>query len=177
MEARFDYVKAAPGVPRALVAVEEYLHTCGLEESLLNLVRLRASQINGSAVCIEMQWDDHSFVLAVQWKELRAFGESELRLYGLEAWRKSPYGSYYSERERAALAWTEAVTLVATTHVPDSVYDEVRPYFSEKELSDLTLAIASMNAWNRLSIASRREAEIVQSAGTQESDPQQQRRA
>jgi AhpD family alkylhydroperoxidase len=143
MEARFDYAKAAPGVYRALAGVEEYLYTSGLEESLLHLVRLRASQINGCAFCIDMHW-----------KDLRALGESEQRLYGLEAWRESPY---YTERERAALEWTEAVTLVATTHVPDSVYDEVRGYFSFTELSNLTLALAAINAWNRLSIAARVE--------------------
>jgi AhpD family alkylhydroperoxidase len=143
MEARFDYAKAAPGVIRALSGVEQYLHSCGLEESLLNLVRLRASQINGCAFCLDMHW-----------KDLRASGESEQRLYGLDAWRESPY---YSERERAALAWTEAVTLVAATHVPDSVYEEVRPYFNFTELSNLTLAIGMINAWNRLAIANRAE--------------------
>jgi AhpD family alkylhydroperoxidase len=143
MEARFDYAKAAPGVVRALSGVEQYLRTCGLDESLLNLVRLRASQINGCAFCIDMHW-----------KDLRAAGETEQRLYGLDAWRESPY---YSEQERAALAWTEAVTLVAATHVPDSVYEEVRSYFNFTELSNLTLAIAAINAWNRLAIATRVE--------------------
>jgi len=172
MEARFDYVKAAPGVARALVGVEEYLHTCGLEESLLTLVRLRASQINGCAVCIDIDWDDDAFSVVTQWKELHAFGESEMRFRGLGAWRKSPYWSCFSERERAALAWTEAVTMVASTQVSDSVYDQVRPYFNDKELSDLTLAIAATNAWNRLSVASRREASLVPAA-----EPQEQRRA
>jgi AhpD family alkylhydroperoxidase len=144
MEARFDFAKAAPGVPRALAVVEQYLRTCGMEASLLDLVRLRASQINGCAFCIDMHW-----------KDLRALGESEQRLYGLDARSQSPY---YTERERAALAWTEAVTLVASTHIPDSVYEEARAYFDFKELSDLTLAIAAINAWNRLSIATRREA-------------------
>lgn len=143
MEARFDYAKAAPGVLRALYGLEQYLRSCGLEESLLNLVRLRGSQINGCAFCIDMHW-----------KDLRASGESEQRLYGLDAWRESPY---YSERERAALAWTEALTLVAATHVPDSVYEEVRPYFNFTELSNLTLAVAAINAWNRLAIATRAE--------------------
>jgi AhpD family alkylhydroperoxidase len=143
MEARFDYAKAAPGVYRALAGVGQYLETCGLDEALLQLVWLRASQINGCAFCIDMHW-----------KDLRALGETEQRLYGLDAWRESPY---YSERERAALAWTEAVTLVAATHVPDSVYEEVRPHFSFTELSNLTLAIAAINAWNRLAIATRAE--------------------
>jgi AhpD family alkylhydroperoxidase len=158
MEARFDFAKAAPGVPRALAGVEQYLRTCDLEEPLLDLVRLRASQINGCAYCID-----------VHWKDLRAIGESEQRLCGLDAWRESPY---YSERERAALAWTEAVTLVASSHVPDSVYEEVRAFFTFKELSDLTLAIASINAWNRLAIATRREA-----GGYQPAIPREQRLA
>ena len=143
MEARFDFSKAAPGVYRALAGVEQYLHTCGLDENLLNFVRLRASQINGCAFCIDMHW-----------KDLRAQGETEQRLYGLDAWRESPY---YSERERAALQWTEAVTLVAATHVPDSVYEEVRPYFSFTELANLTLAVAAINAWNRMAISTRAE--------------------
>jgi AhpD family alkylhydroperoxidase len=143
MEERFDYVKAAPGAYRAMAGIEQYLHNCGLEESLLNLIRLRASQINGCAFCIDMHW-----------KDLRAQGETEQRLYGLDAWRESPW---YTDRERAALAWTEAVTLVASSHVPESIYDEVRPHFNERELSDLTLAVAAINAWNRLSIATRKE--------------------
>jgi AhpD family alkylhydroperoxidase len=154
MEARFDYAKAAPGVSRALAEVERYLYTCSVEEPLLNLVRLRASQINGCAYCID-----------VYWKEGRTRGEREQRMYGLDAWRESPY---YSERERAALAWTEAVTLIADAHVPDSVYEEVRPHFSFRELSDLTLAIGVTNAWNRLSIATRKEAGTYLSAGIQE---------
>ena len=144
MEARFDYAKAAPGISRALAEVERYVYTCGLEESLLNLVRLRASQINGCSYCID-----------VYWKEARFDGETEQRLYGLNAWREAPY---YTERERAALAWAEAITLVASDHVPDSVYEEVRPFFDFTELSDLTLAIGLTNTWNRLSIATRREA-------------------
>jgi len=172
MEVRFDYAKAAPGVPRALGGVEQYLHSCGLEESLLKLVRLRVSQINGCAVCVDLHWDENAFSVATQWKELRALGESELRFRGLDSWRRSPYSSNFSERERAALAWTEAVTLVANTNVPDIVYDEVRPYFSAKELSDLTLAIATANAWDRLSMASRREASLYPAA-----EPREQRRA
>jgi alkylhydroperoxidase family enzyme len=171
MEARYDYVKSAPGVPQALIGVEEYLHTCGLEESLLNLVRLRASQINGCEVGIELQWDENDFSVVAQWKKLRALCESELRLRGLESWRTSPYCSNYSERERASLAWTEAVTLVANAPIPDSLYDEVRLHFSDKEMSDLTLAIANANAWNRLSIASLREASLYRTG-----EPQEQRR-
>jgi AhpD family alkylhydroperoxidase len=150
MEERFDFVKAAPGAHRAMAGFEHYLRTCGLEEKLVSLISLRASQINGCAFCLDMYW-----------KDLRALGESEQRLYGLDAWRESPY---YSDRERAALAWTEAVTLIANTHVPESVYDEVRPFFNERELSDLTLAIVAINAWNRISIATRREPGTYQPA-------------
>jgi AhpD family alkylhydroperoxidase len=141
MEARFDIGKVAPGVYHTMLGLEKYLHQCGLEESLLHLIKLRTSQINGCAYCLDMHW-----------KDLRAIGEGEQRLYSLDAWEESPY---YSDRERAALAWTEAVTRVADTHVPDSVYQEARKQFSDKELADLTLAIATINAWNRLSIASR----------------------
>lgn len=141
MEVRFNYVKAAPGVYEAMQGLEKYLRQCGLEESLLHLIKLRASQINGCAYCLDMHW-----------KDLIASGENEQRLYLLDAWRESPY---YSDRERSALAWTEAVTLITQGHVPDAVYDEARSHFNAKELSDLTLAVAAINAWNRLSIASR----------------------
>jgi AhpD family alkylhydroperoxidase len=121
-------------------SLDQYLGNCGLDATLLHLVRLRASQINGCAYCLDMHW-----------KDLRALGENEQRLYSLDAWRESPY---YTDRERAALAWIEAVTLI-DDHVPDSVYDEARAVLSEKELCDLTLAAAAINAWNRLSIAAR----------------------
>ena len=143
MEPRFNGYKAAPGAYKAMIGLEEYLHRSGLEEGLLHLIKLRASQINGCAYCLDMHW-----------KDLRAIGETEQRLYSLDAWRECPW---YSERERAALAWTEAVTLVANGHVPDGVYQQVKPHFTEKELADLTLAIATINSWNRLSIASRTE--------------------
>lgn len=136
-------LNASPGVYHAMLGLETYLHQSGLETPLLHLIKLRASQINGCAYCIDMHW-----------KDLRAIGENEQRLYGLDAWEESPY---YSDRERAALAWTEAVTLVAEGHVPDEVYEEVKPHFTEKELADLTLAIATINAWNRLAISSRTE--------------------
>jgi AhpD family alkylhydroperoxidase len=141
MQARFEYAKAAPGAYKAMLGLEQYLHQSGLEESLLHLIKLRASQVNGCAYCLDMHW-----------KDLRAIGETEQRLYSLDAWRECPY---YTARERAALAWTEAVTLVAHGHVPDSVYAEVRPQFNDRELSDLTFAVATINAWNRLSIAAR----------------------
>lgn len=143
MEQRIDALKVAPDGYRALVGVETYLSHCGLEATLLDLMKLRASQINGCAYCIDMHW-----------KDLRAMGESEQRLYGLDAWRESPY---YTDRERAALEWTETVTRVADTHVRDDVYEAVRPHFSEKELVDLTLAVATINAWNRLAISIRQE--------------------
>jgi AhpD family alkylhydroperoxidase len=114
----------------------------GLEESLLNLVDLRASQINGCAYCLDM----HT-------KDARAAGESEQRLSLLPAWREAR--SFYSEREQAALEWTEAVTLVAEDHVPDDIYERVRPHFTDEELANLTLAIATINSWNRLNVAFR----------------------
>jgi AhpD family alkylhydroperoxidase len=141
MKARLNYAKAAPGVYTAMEGLERYLQDCGLEKTLIMLVKLRASQINGCAYCLDMHW-----------KDLRAAGETEQRLYSLDAWRECPY---YTDRERAALAWTEAVTLIAEGHASDQVYEEARPHFSEKELSDLTLAVAAINAWNRLSIAAR----------------------
>lgn len=140
MQPRID-VTVAPGVLKAMLGLEAYLHQSGLEDSLLNFLRLRVSQINGCAYCIDMHW-----------KDLRAIGESEQRLYGLDAWRESPY---YTDRERAVLAWAEAVTRVAETHVPDEVFENLRRHFSEKQIADLTLAVASINSWNRLNIALR----------------------
>ncbi len=142
MEPRIDHGKVAPGVARALLQLEAYInnHT-GLDPNLLDLVRLRASQINGCAYCIDM----HS-------KDLRARGESEQRLYLLSAWREAPF---YTDREQAALEWTEAVTLVAVDHVPDDIYHRVRQQFSEIELVNLTGAIIAINAWNRLGVAFR----------------------
>ena len=151
MKPRINYAKAAPGVYEAMDALDQYLSRCGLEPALLYLVQLRASQINGCAYCLDMHW-----------KDLRAAGENEQRLYSLPAWRETPY---YTDRERAALAWAEVVTLVADGRVPQREYEDVRPYFSEKELSDLTLAIASINAWNRLSIAARLTPGTYQPAG------------
>lgn len=138
MEPRIDFGKVAPAAYRSLAGLEVYLHGCGLEIPLLHMVKLRASQINGCAFCIDMHW-----------KDARAVGESEQRLYGLDAWRESPY---YTSRERAAFAWTEAVTLISQTHAPDDVFEELAAHFSEKEIVDLTWAIAAINAWNRMSI-------------------------
>lgn len=143
MPIRLDYTKASPGTIRSLFGLEVYLHGCGLEHGLLHLVKLRASQVNGCAYCIDM----HS-------KDARAAGETEQRLYLLDAWREAPF---YTDRERAALGWTEAVTKVTEGHVPDAAFDEVRAQFNDKELADLTMAIASINAWNRMAISFRAE--------------------
>ena len=141
MEPRIDYVKSARGAYHAMLGIEHYLQQCGLEESLQNLIKLSVSQINGCAYCIDMHW-----------KDLRASGEGEQRLYGLDAWEESPY---YTERERAALTWAESVTNVQEGHVPDGVFEHVKEFFNDKELADLTLAVTAINSWNRLSIAAR----------------------
>ena len=141
MEARMDFRKATPQGAKAMSELHAHVHRCGLEPALLELIKLRASQINGCAHCIDM----HT-------KELRAAGESEQRLYLLNAWEESPF---YSARERAALAWTEAVTLITDGHVPDEVYAQARAQFSEQELADLTLAVIAINGANRLNIAFR----------------------
>ena len=141
MKARLDYNNAAPGAVRALMGMETYLAGCGLGKPLLDLVKLRASQMNGCAFCIDMHWRDS-----------RKGGDDEQRLYLLEAWRESPG---YTDRERAALAWTEAVTQLSEGHVSEDVFAVVRPHYSDKELADLTLAIAAINAWNRMSISVR----------------------
>lgn len=143
MEHRLNPFKASPKGYQAMAALEHFVASCGLERPLLELVKMRASQINGCAYCLDM----HS-------KDARALGESEQRLYLLNAWRETPF---YTERERAALEWTEAVTLVAENHVSDEVYRAVARHFSEEELANLTLAIATINSWNRLSISFRIE--------------------
>ena len=136
-----DFRKASPQGAKAMSGLHAFVHRCGLDHTLLELVKLRASQINGCAHCIDM----HT-------KELRAAGESEQRLYLLNAWEESPF---YSERERAALAWTEAVTLITEGHVPDEVYEQARAQFCEEELANLTLAMIAINGANRLNIAFR----------------------
>src|SRR5438445_13615007 len=141
MKSRYDYTQAAPGAYKAMLGLEQYLHECGLEEPLIHLIKLRASQLNGCAYCLDMHW-----------KDLREIGENEQRLYSLDAWRECPY---YTDRERAALEWTEALTSVSETHVPDAVYDEVKKYFSEKEIVDLTIVVSTINMWNRLAISMR----------------------
>lgn len=152
MTARFDIGRVAPGIYTAMGALERYLHDCGLEPALIHLVKLRASQMNGCAYCLDMHW-----------KDLRALGETEQRLYSLDAWRECPD---HTPRERGALAWTEAVTMVANGHVPAAVYDEVRPQFDDAALANLTLAVATINAWNRLAIAGRDEPGTYQPAAT-----------
>lgn len=138
---RLSSSRIAPDGYKALRSVESYIRQCGLPPRLIESVKMRASQINGCAYCLDM----HS-------KDARALGETEQRLYLLNAWRDSPF---YSERERAALEWTEAITLIAGHDVPDEVYERVSKQFSEEELANLTLAIATINSWNRLSIPFR----------------------
>ncbi len=140
---RLNFAKEAPGVYKAVLGLHHYLGSSGLENKLLDLVYLRASQINGCAFCIDMHW-----------KDLRHAGENEDRLYMLDAWRES---ALYTDREKAALDWTEAVTRLENREVPDAVYDRARAQFSGAELANLTLAIATINTWNRLNIAFRTE--------------------
>jgi AhpD family alkylhydroperoxidase len=144
MKSRIDFTHIPTQSLKPLFALGAQIEASGLEHSLLELVKMRSSQLNGCAYCLDM----HS-------KDARAAGETEQRLYLLDAWRET---SLYSERERAALAWTEAVTLVADGHVPDDVYAEASSHFSEQELVALTLAISAVNSWNRLNIAFRMEA-------------------
>ncbi|MGB7308836.1 MAG: carboxymuconolactone decarboxylase family protein [Candidatus Acidiferrales bacterium] len=142
MEARLNLMKVArKGAYEAVSALQHYVNTSGLEHTLLQLVEIRASQINGCAYCIDM----HT-------KDARALGESEQRIYLLDAWRESPF---YTNRERAALEWTEALTLITEGHVPDQVYASVKEQFSPEELVNLSLAISTINTWNRLCIAFR----------------------
>jgi AhpD family alkylhydroperoxidase len=141
MKARLDAQKAAPAAVHAMLALESSVRKSRLEPALLELVRMRASQINGRAYCIDM----HS-------KDARAAGESEQRLYALNAWKETPF---FTDRERAALLWTEAITLINQGHAPDEIYDEVRQRFTEEELVNLTLAIVTINGWNRLAIGFR----------------------
>ena len=142
-KSRVDYRKAAPDAFKAMLALEAGVHRTGLEPSLIELVKMRVSQINGCAYCLDM----HS-------KDARAAGETEQRLYLLSAWREAPF---YTDRERTALSWAEAVTLVATNDLPDALYDEVRTQFDEKGMVELTLAIIAINGWNRLAIGFRAE--------------------
>jgi AhpD family alkylhydroperoxidase len=147
MNARMDISKTAPVAYKAMIGLQNAVEKSGLEHSLLELVKMRASQINGCAFCIAM----HS-------ADARKAGESEARLYLLDAWRETPL---YSERERAALAWTEALTLITQGHAPDDIYEEVRRQFSDAELASLTMAIVAINSWNRIAISSRLAPEVA----------------
>ncbi|HWI99217.1 MAG TPA: carboxymuconolactone decarboxylase family protein [Burkholderiales bacterium] len=144
MKPRIDVTRVSPKVLQAMYGLQNTVNSSGLERNLLELVKMRASQINGCAYCLDM----HS-------KDARAAGETEQRLYLLDAWRET---SLYSERERAALEWTEALTLIGEGHVPDAVYASAREHFSEEELVNLALAVVTINGWNRFSIAFRAEA-------------------
>jgi AhpD family alkylhydroperoxidase len=141
MSERLSFYKAAPHGTKLMLDMEKYLHECGLEESLMHLVKMRASQINGCSFCLDM----HS-------RDARKNGETEQRLYVLDAWRET---ELFTARERAALAWTEALTLISQTHAPDGVYAEVRAQFSDAELANLTLLIGTINTWNRIAIGFR----------------------
>jgi AhpD family alkylhydroperoxidase len=141
MEPRIDYSNYALEAQKSLYALERYITTCGLDHKLIHLLKMRVSQLNGCAFCIDM----HS-------KDARALGETEQRLYELNAWRETPF---YSDRERAALQWVESLTLVSQTHVPDEAFAAVKKYFNEKEIVDLTLIGSMMNLWNRIAISMR----------------------
>ena len=141
MEARLDFYKASPDAIKAIVAMESAVAKLGLEPALQELLKLRASQINGCAFCVDMHSSD-----------ARKKGETERRLFALTVWRETPF---FTPRERAALAWTEAVTLIAETHAPDDLYEDVRAHFSESETVNLTMLIGSINAWNRIAISFR----------------------
>ncbi len=141
MQPRIDISKAPAGAFQAMGALGNYIANCGIEHQLLELIKMRASQINGCAYCIDM----HS-------KDARLAGETEQRLYALNAWRETPF---FTDRERAALEWTEALTLISTNHVPDELYARVSKQFSEAEIVDLSLAVVTINGWNRLAISFR----------------------
>lgn len=157
MNERLDYGKVAPAALKAMYTVNSYVNHSGLEKSLLELVKLRASQINQCAYCIDMHY-----------KDARAAGETEQRLYMLNAWREAPC---YTERERAALAFTEAVTLLSESNVPDDVYEQARAQFSDEELVNLTMAIIVINGWNRLSVTFRTPSGTYQPAAPRTNAP------
>ncbi|MGV2290090.1 carboxymuconolactone decarboxylase family protein [Trinickia sp. YCB016] len=142
MQQRLDFYKANPHAIKALLVLEEQIAKSSLEKSLTELVRLRASQINGCAYCVDMHTTD-----------ARKGGETDRRLATVVVWRETPF---FTDRERAALEWTEALTLVSIEHVPDAVWEAVRPHFSDAEIVDLTLLVAAINSWNRFAIAFRK---------------------
>ncbi|MHB1935276.1 MAG: carboxymuconolactone decarboxylase family protein [Acidobacteriaceae bacterium] len=141
MDARLDYTKASPEAFKAMVQMEGVVRRSGIDPKLLELMKIRASQLNGCAYCIDMHTKDARFK-----------GENEQRIYALDAWRETPF---FTEKERAALAWTEAITNIQAGHAPDEVYDEFSQNFSEEEQVNLTLAITTINAWNRIAIGFR----------------------
>jgi AhpD family alkylhydroperoxidase len=141
MEARMDIYKLVPGALKALMSLQEFINQLGLDKTLTELIKIRASQINGCAFCLNM----HT-------KDARKMGETEQRIYGLNAWHEAPF---YTDKERAALALTESVTLVSTTHVPDDVYNAALAVFTQEEVAQITLSIVMINAWNRVAITSR----------------------
>lgn len=141
MEQRLNYSQIAPNALKGMLELEKYVSNSGLEKTLYELVKTRASQINRCAYCLDM----HT-------KDARKAGETEQRLYALSAWRETPF---YTERERAALEWTEALTLISENDVSDSLYNSVRKHFDEKELVALSMAIVAINGWNRLAIGFR----------------------
>ncbi|HZR34150.1 MAG TPA: carboxymuconolactone decarboxylase family protein [Nevskia sp.] len=142
METRLNFYKTGPEAMKAMSALEQHLARCGLEKPLVDLVRLRASQVNGCAYCVDLHYGD-----------ARKAGESERRLAALVVWREAPF---FSDRERAALEWAESLTLVAQSHVPDEVWERVKPHFTPEELVNLTLLVSTINAWNRFAIAFRK---------------------
>lgn len=142
MQARLNAAAASPAAYAAMMSLENFVKkSTKLELSLIELVKMRASQINGCAFCVDM----HS-------KDARAEGETEQRLYALSAWREAPF---FTAREQAALAWTESLTLVAQDHVPDAIYEAMRPHFNDEELVNLTLVVTTINAWNRFGVSFR----------------------
>jgi AhpD family alkylhydroperoxidase len=141
MQPRIEYIKHAQEALNSMLGLEKYISGCGIEAELIHLMKVRASQINGCAYCIDMHTID-----------ARAAGETEQRLYALNAWRETPF---FSDRERAALEWTEAITLVSETHVPDAVFEEAKKYFTEKEIVNLSIAATTINMWNRMAISMR----------------------
>ena len=142
MQARLDFFKASPEGTKAMIALEERASKGSIEKPLAELVRLRASQINGCAYCVDMHTTD-----------ARKGGETDRRLATVSVWRETPF---FTERERAALEWTESVTLLAQTHVPDEVWERVNPYFTDQEIADLTLLIIAINGWNRVAVTFRK---------------------
>ncbi len=141
MKPRIDFYRLSPDGYKAMLGLEHYLSNSKVERKLLHLIKLRVSQMNGCAFCLDMHW-----------KDLQVEGETGQRMYSLDAWRETPY---YTDRERAALAWAEAVTNITDGHAPDELFEAARQHFSEQELADLTLAVATINSWNRISIAFR----------------------